>query len=333
MSSLIKNATLGLVAGALTFSACSKKGDDSESKVEAGIESSAVTIPDAPDAAMQTILSEFANGNGAILWQAMPSVYQADVNTMVQLAGSKLDAEIYDQSFALIGRLGQVVDKQKAFILGTEMGQRSAEDLANLEAALPAIVGWIETLAASDIASIAGLQAFEGQAFFDTTVSKLTAYGIELSKLAGQEGPSFEDLRSVGVSPVEVTETEATLQITVPGEPAETEKFVKVENRWVPAEMATQWTQGVTEVKAKLEAISPEEISAKKPQFMGVLTMIDGVLTQIESAETQAQFDQAVQGAMMPFMGLMMMSQGFGGGAGTPPPAPVAPLPALPSAP
>ena len=56
---------------------------------------------------------------------------------------------------------------------------------------------------------------------------------------------------------------------------------------------------------------------------MGVITMFEGILTQIEAAETQEQFDQALQGAMMPIMGLMMMQGGMGGGSE--PAMPVAP--------
>jgi len=63
-------------------------------------------------------------------------------------------------------------------------------------------------------------------------------------------------------------------------------------------------------------------MAAQKPQIMGVLTMIDGVLTQIAAAETQEQFDQSLKGAMMPIMGLIMMGQGMG--------APAAPVPAAP---
>jgi len=51
--------------------------------------------------------------------------------------------------------------------------------------------------------------------------------------------------------------------------------------------------------------------------------MFEGILTQIEAAETQEQFDQALQGAMMPIMGLMMMQGGMGGGSE--PAMPVAP--------
>lgn len=91
----------------------------------------------------------------------------------------------------------------------------------------------------------------------------------------------------------------------------------------MPADIASEWATEIAESTAGLEAMSSEDVAAQKPQIMGVLTMIDGVLTQIAAAETQEQFDQSLKGAMMPLMGLMMMGQGMGG-------APAAPLPAAP---
>ena len=44
--------------------------------------------------------------------------------------------------------------------------------------------------------------------------------------------------------------------------------------------------------------------------------MVDGILTQLKTAETQEQFDQALLGAMLP-IGLLMM-QSMGEGIGTP---------------
>ena len=76
------------------------------------------------------------------------------------------------------------------------------------------------------------------------------------------------------------------------------------------------------DAKKQLEAISFEEMAKNKPQIMGMITMVDGILTQLKTAETQEQFDQALQGAMMPIGLLMMQSMGEGIGA---PEIPVAP--------
>ena len=68
--------------------------------------------------------------------------------------------------------------------------------------------------------------------------------------------------------------------------------------------------------KKHLEAISSDEIAKNKPQLMGIITMLDGILTQLNTADNQEQFDQTLQGAMIP-IGLFMM-QGMVEGIGAP---------------
>ena len=256
----------------------------------------------------------------------MPATYQTDVSDLLHLAGSKIDPELYDKSFATIARLAEVVDQQQAFILNSSfMEGRSVEEMANLEAALPSIVGLVETITSSELASTTGLLNFNGQEFFDTTVSKFAQYTETLGQLAGDES-TLSDYMNAVVSVVEADDLQATLLTTVPGQEPRQQEFTKVEQRWVPSEMASEWAAEIAEAKADLEATSMEDIAKQKPQIMGVLTMIDGVLTQIAAAETQEQFDQSLKGAMMPIMGLMMMGQGMGGSA------PAAPMPVAPVA-
>jgi hypothetical protein len=285
------------------------------------------TIPDAPDAAVEAIASELAAGNGGILWEAMPASYQADVNGIVQLAGAQVDAELYNKGFSLLGRVAEVADKQKSFLLNTQIGGGSvpAEQKAKLEAAWPSIIGFVQTIVTSPVSSVEGLQAFDGQSFFDGTVSSLIQYSEDLSTMGGEELPlsAYSDL---AVKIVTSTDSSATLEMTAPDGHVETEDFTKVENRWVPAEIAASWQTSIADARAQLNAIDPAEVAQKKPQIMGVITMLEGVLMQIEGAETQEQFDQALQGAMMPIMGLMMMQQGMGGSQA----APAMPTPSAP---
>lgn len=281
-----------------------------------------VTIPDAPDAAIEMIAQELADRNGGILWEAMPASYQGDLNSIAQLAGTKIDAELYNRSFALIGRLADVADKQKTFILNTELrGKQPAEQIARIEAAWPSIIGFVKSICGSAIASAEGLQSFDGQSFFETTVSSLLGYTGGIASVGGEKDP-FE---FGTIQLVESNENTAVLELVSPDGIAQSEEFTKVEGRWVPTEMASEWVTTMAEAKAKLEAISLEEIAKNKPQFIGIMTMVEGILTQLEVAETQEQFDQALQGAMMPLMGLMMMQGGMGNGS-----APAAPTPAMP---
>lgn len=309
-----------LLCLSLILSACGGQSEE-PSSAEGPVE-----IPEAPDAAVQTIAHELADGNTGILWQAMPASYQSDLNEIAQLAGTKIDPEIYNQTFGLFGRLGAVVNEQKAFVVNNQFfAQQPEEEKAKMEAAIPAIAKLLNTITSSPIASAEGLQNFSGHEFFETTVSKLTDDIAELAKLSGEEGFTMDSLREMTVSVVESGEGTATLQMEVPGEEPETEVFTQVEGRWVPQEMAAEWSASMADAKAQLNAITPEQIEAQKPQILGVLTMFDGVLNQLESAETQAEFDQALQGAMMPIMGLMMMGQGGGMGPSMGPQTPQMP--------
>ena len=151
---------------ALFFTACG-----------AGISSTTVTLPDEPSVAMQTIADEVVAGNCSILWHAMPISYQTDINAIAQLAGSKVDPEIYDKSFALFGRFAEVADKQKLFILNTSLGgEEPTELIAEIEAAWPSIIGFVQTIVNSSISSSAGLLAFDGQVFSEQTLPALFKY-------------------------------------------------------------------------------------------------------------------------------------------------------------
>lgn len=305
MSLLTKPIFAAATLGALLLSGCGEPN---------GAANASVTIPEEPAAAIETIAKELAAGNGGVLWQAMPATYQTDVNAIAQLAGSKVDAEVYDQSFGLIGRLADVADKKKEFILNTELGgEQPAEQIAKVEAAWPSIIGFVRTLANSPIASSAGLQSFDGQTFFSGTVSELLAYSENLSSI-NEEAMSLSAFNDVVVKALESSENAATLEMTAPDGTVETEDFTKVDGRWVPTEMAADWQATMASARTQLEGITAEQIAQTKPQVIQVITMLDGVLNQIEAAETQEQFDQALQGAMMPLMGLMMMQQNMGGG-------------------
>lgn len=324
----LKFITLALITGALFFTACGKKSEDAEEAAA----SEAIEIPEAPDAAIKYVFDGVAQADGAVLWQAMPASYQKDVNSIAQLAGTKLDAEIYDKTFAMVDRIASVLNKQKEFVFNSKLGgeSKNEEELAQMREAWPSVMDLVDTITSSSLSTAAGLESFEGEAFFKGTVSALLSNFDALAKLQPEGEQMFlSDLGDTDIKVMESADRSASLEITVPGEEPEVKSVVKVEGRWIPLEMAEAWEAQTAEARTKLEAIDPEKMAKQKPQILGVFAMIEGILTQIEAAETQEQFDQALQGAMMPIMGLLMMGQGMGGGAPAMPPG-SAPVPEVP---
>ena len=298
--SFLKTTALSFMAScALLLSGCGK-GADEAAKPE-------VVIPDSPDAAVQTVIAEFANGNSGIVWRALPASYQSDVNELVHLFGSSADEEVYDKSFSLFARLAEVIDQQKSFIVNSSLLQsKSADERAKLEAALPSIAGFVGTITTSELSSVNGLLDFDGKVFFDTTVSECVEHLEAIGQLAGDE-TKLVDYASTVVSIVDSDGQQAKLSITVPGQSAEEVVFTKVEERWVPLEMQSNWKTRVEEMNASIKSMSTEGFEAQKTQIMGALTMFDGLLTKIASAETQEQFDQSLKEVTMPLISIFMM--------------------------
>ncbi|MEO0510621.1 MAG: hypothetical protein AAF065_12260 [Verrucomicrobiota bacterium] len=331
-SNFYQLAVFPLMAAVFISTACGKKSSDEA--LPAAVEE--VDIPETPAAAIQSIVREVASGNGSVLWQAMPASYQDDVNQVAQLAGEKIDSEIYDRVFSTVGRVSQVADKQKEFLFNAGLGTKPPEEqIAKLREAWPSIMELFNSVTSSSISSTELLKNFDGKTFFDETVSPMLLNMDVLSKInPDPDQPPLSAFREAVVNYIEGTDTMAKLEMVMPNGDVQVEDFIKVENSWVPKEMADEWVGKIAEMRSQLENIDVAQIAQMKPQLMGVFTMIDGVLTQIDEAETQEQFDQALQGAMMPLMGLMMMGHGIGGGAPAIPAVPATPGGStLPSAP
>ena len=247
----------------------------------------------------------------------MPASYQNDINVIFQTLGTKVDSGVYDRVFATLNRAAKISEKQQAFIFNSSLYQdQPEEEIAAAREAFPAVINLLSTLTNSSIASSQELVKFDGHKFFDTTVSSILADVKTIARLSPEldnEGvtPSYDEiinnLKNLNIVVVDSTESEATLKFNLPNETSEEEEiFVKVEKRWVPKEMADEWSTGMSKVKQQLNEISTEQIAQFTPQINNTLAMFDMVLDQIESAENQQQFDAAVQSAMMPIMGLVM---------------------------
>lgn len=334
MSYLNTFVAAGLTAGLLFTTACGPKGQPAEDSSEASTPKT-VTIPDGPDAAIATIIQEVSKANGGILWQAMPDAYQADLTEVVQLAGSKVDAEVYDKVASVVSRLGGIARDKQEFIFNTSLGGEPMpdKDKAKMQEAWPAVVALIDAVSGSQLGSVEGLQSFDGQQFFGGTVSDILKQVDRLSSLSAEPGSSLAELGQIVVSVVEASDSEASLKLVVPHQPEEIESFTKVDGKWLPTEIVTEWSAQMAEAKAMLEALTPEAAAESKAQTMMMVGMIEGILGQVEAAQTQEQFDAAIQGAMMPIM-MMGMQMGGALGAGAAPEMPqgsaVPEAPALP---
>ena len=159
------------------------------------------------------------------------------------------------------------------------------------------------------LSSLDTIKTIDWETYIATTGRELMNLAAEKSKANGDDTFDREFAQTLKQTEVEVVSRDgdtATLRMTAPGEDPEEVQLTRVEGRWVPSEMATDWDQNIADARQKIAAVTDEEIQQGSMQAMMMIGMVDGALTQLETIETAEEFDQALQGILGPFLGGMM---------------------------
>jgi len=85
------------------------------------------------------------------------------------------------------------------------------------------------------------------------------------------------------------------------------EKFTFADGRWLPAELVQSWDSAMANATAGLRSADPKQIHKQIGQG---LLFVNGVLSSISTAETQQEFDEAIQ----QLVDLVQMGMSMGGG-------------------
>lgn len=279
---------------------------------EGGGGAGAVSIPDTPDGTVKAVADSLAKNQPRAAWDAMPARWQTDVNGLVSDFAGKMDAEMYDTTFSLMGKLSDTLSKQKALVLAMlqdpQMQNMVPLDAAALESRYDTVVAFVGTLARNDASTLAGLKQLDIGKFLGTTGAKLMADMERLAELA-PDASEFRDAKAkmaaMKVELIESSNTAATLRVST-GDITEQQAMTKIDNRWVPKAMADSWDAQIAEAKASLAEMTGEAMAESKPQVMALLKSLDAGLSTVSKAETKEELQQAVMGMVGAVMQQMM---------------------------
>lgn len=264
------------------------------------------TIRDTPDGTVRTVFESLGRGQPTVLWEALPERYQEDVEQLIHGFAGKMDKDLYDRTFALVGRIATVLKDKKQFFLASSMASASDPDEASRN--FDAACAILQTIADSPLANLESLKTISVSEFLDTTGADLMGQITTASKLSPQDPIAL--LNEVRVDLVRVNGDTAAVSITAPQRPITQIMMSRVDGKWLPSDLTRKWDESIAQANRQLDALSPEQMAQSKPQTLMMLAMVESMITQFEEIESQDQFDQRV-GQMM---GLMMM--GAMGGPG-----------------
>jgi hypothetical protein len=258
-------------------------------------------LPDSPDGTVLAVVEALQNNHAEILWTALPESYQSDITEITHEFAGKMDPEIYDRGFALIMRAFEVLDDRKDVILGSEIFQSTGGDAEEIRTGLSGTQAFTHALESSEVATIEGLGSIEWGQFLATTGSKILANAAALESEDG-ENP-LDELESLTVETLEISDDRATLRIGSAEHDPEDVEMVRVEGRWIPAELAEEWPQFVEDARQGLAEMTPENMAAQKTQIMMFFGMAEGFIEQVASLQTPEEFDAAIGPMLAPLMG------------------------------
>jgi hypothetical protein len=267
----------------------------------ADTEIAAPTVPDTPDGTVTFVAQNLVDHRPAVLWMALPETYRQDITEITASFAEKMDPAIYDRTMALTLRAVEVLKVKKDLIFESTTFQSSQVDPDQIDQALNPTFAIAETLLTSQISTLYGLGTIDWEQFLATTGATLLEHASALQIEDGED--PLGELATLEVETVTATDDTATLKLKTANEDPEEVEMVRVEGRWIPADLAKQWPEMVANARQKLDELTPEGMAAIKTQAMMGLGMAEGLIDQIATIESAEQFDAAVGPLLQGLMG------------------------------
>lgn len=187
------------------------------------------------------------------LWERLPKTYRNDVSDVVHRFATKLDADRWTKTFALLERTATVMKSRGPAILDDPTLDGTA--LAAVRVAVPddsirenwaGITETLGILARSELADPDKLRTLDVETFLSGTGRTL----LEPAK------PFFAPLDDVTIEPVSADGDRAILRIE--GSQLETRdhEYVLVEGRWVPATVHAAWDESLESARRAVDGLT-----------------------------------------------------------------------------
>jgi hypothetical protein len=239
-----------------------------------------------------------------VFWTSLPKTYQNQIRGLITEFASKTDADLWNASFRVLAKSAKVAREKGEFIRQSPLFAEVAGGKTSTGANAPffteernwdSLITVVETIATSDISTHRGLKTLDPGKFLATTGTKIAKACIELAQAAGGEAAQgeFEKFTSGTFTLVSEEDETAVVKFEVEGEDDEEIRLAKVDDKWVFAELAGDFSQQFSQAKAQIGQISVT--AEQKKQCLGLLKAIEGGLDELLAADSQETFNTTTE--------------------------------------
>lgn len=271
-----------------------------------------------PNAMPNAIRMAYLNDEPVLLWNCLPSSWREQINGLVHDFGSKIDANAYDELMSTARMVVDILANKKTLIMNSQMGLMMMQQAAGAQSAVISenydlLVTVLQTFVDSDLGTAEGLKRCDLGKIISTYGSEIMRLSKAISMssvpVPGADDIPIEALRAIiagaeGMTSVvnNVSGDEATITVSMPDTPDEITQMKKVDDRWVPAEIADQMPMAMMQAKGALASQNMAQMNAYLKQAQAMLPMIKAMVTSLQQASTQKEFDEALMTVMQGMM-------------------------------
>jgi hypothetical protein len=251
-------------------------------------------LPDVPDDAKGTaeaIIHNLVENKPGILWSAMPASYQKDINDIIRSSTATIDQNVYDKTLGLVRKANKILKEKKSFILKSEQIGLVAEDLEEVSRNWDMVTELFDILLSSQLGTFETAKIFDGGEFLANTGNDLMRKLVAISALTPEDlwmNDILPILKTIKVKEVSSSENKTVLEFTDGTGRKDTQNFVKVEGKWIPENLQSDWPSRIENIKADIpNEKTGLEFKMSALMFIG---MAEGILNQLDDAKSEEEF-------------------------------------------
>jgi hypothetical protein len=231
-----------------------------------------------------------------LLWDQLPTRYQDDVRAWCRELAAQMPAATYDKALGCVHALAILLKRRADFLavntplkmLLQLIGQADEDDLA---AAFTATGDMLLLLTRSDLGTAAKLATVDPGQFLHGTGREMAKRLLRVVRISGSDPLAVLRVDRVEVLRADATRTTLRVGIPAGGAPARTVELalVRLDDRWVPAELAAHWREIDAAVREFLGGLSG---ALGDSTDTGLLDEIKADLAALEQASTRTAFQR-----------------------------------------
>lgn len=242
---LVTSAVLVAIVGA----GCGQGKPEATSKPSGTpvVEPTPSAVPSTPEATHAALAKALGENRAEAWFDALPPRYQAELNATYQSVVEETDDEVWTRGLETLRKgLRLLREKQDLVLSHPRLAER-----VDLEKHWDDLMAVLATPLEGETFELARLRKSSLRELLAGPVSQLLTRYAAMSKKSESDpyGSFVKRMQSQQAQLVRREGTDAWLRIVTPGEPDKEEKWVRIDEHWVPESLVLGWTRRMGELR------------------------------------------------------------------------------------